>query len=67
MEMDITMYPSAMKIDILPCLSHLGGVTAAPHGYIVSGHGCTRRYDEIVAHIPNHTKCIDDVCSGMTQ
>ena len=32
----------------------------APQGYIASGDGYTRRYDEIVAHIPNKTKCIDD-------
>jgi hypothetical protein len=33
----------------------------APQGYIASGDGYTRRYDEIVAKIPNKTKCIDDV------
>ena len=33
----------------------------APQGYIASGDGYTRRYDEIVADIPNKTKCIDDV------
>lgn len=33
----------------------------APQGYIASGDGYTRRYDEIVAHIQNKTKCIDDV------
>ena len=33
----------------------------APQGYIASGNGYTRRYDEIVATIPNKTKCIDDV------
>ena len=32
----------------------------APQGYITSGDGYTRRYDEIVAHIKNKTKCIDD-------
>ena len=32
----------------------------APQGYIASGNGYSRRYDEIVAHIPNKTKCIDD-------
>jgi hypothetical protein len=32
----------------------------APEGYIASGDGYTRRYDEIVADIPNKTKCIDD-------
>jgi hypothetical protein len=33
----------------------------APQGYIASGDGYTRRYDEIVTDIPNKTKCIDDV------
>ena len=33
----------------------------APQGYIASGDGYTRRYDEIVATIPNKTKCVDDV------
>lgn len=33
----------------------------APQGYIASGDGYTRRYDDIVAHIQNKTKCIDDV------
>lgn len=32
----------------------------APQGYIASGDGYSRRYDEIVAHIPDKTKCIDD-------
>ena len=32
----------------------------APQGYVASGDGYTRRFDEIVAHIPNKTKCIDD-------
>ncbi len=32
----------------------------APQGYIASGDAYTRRYDEIVADIPNKTKCIDD-------
>ena len=32
----------------------------APQGYIASGDGYTRRYDEIVSHIPQKTKCIDD-------
>jgi len=34
---------------------------AAPQGYVASGDGYTRRYDEIVANIPNKTKCVDDV------
>lgn len=33
---------------------------SAPQGYIASGDGYSRRYDEIVAEIPNKTKCIDD-------
>ena len=33
----------------------------APQGCIASGDGYTRRYDELVADIPNKTKCIDDV------
>ena len=32
----------------------------APQGYIASGDGYSRRYDEIVADIPQKTKCIDD-------
>ncbi len=32
----------------------------ASQGYIASGDAYTRRYDEIVADIPNKTKCIDD-------
>ena len=32
----------------------------APQGYIASGDGYTRRYDEIVADITQKTKCIDD-------
>jgi len=41
----------------------------APQGYIASGDGYTRRYDEIVSDIPNKTKCVDDVLllfSGLT-
>ena len=32
----------------------------APQGYIASGDGYSRRFDEIVSHIPNKTKVIDD-------
>ncbi|RDH89254.1 MAG: hypothetical protein DIZ77_16200 [endosymbiont of Seepiophila jonesi] len=32
-----------------------------PQGFVAAGDGYTRRYDEIVADIPNKTKCIDDV------
>ena len=32
----------------------------APQGYIASGDAYTRRYDEIVAGIPDNTKCVDD-------
>ena len=31
-----------------------------PQGYIASGDGYSRRFAEIVSHIPNKTKCIDD-------
>ena len=43
---------------ITPCGQHRYEV--APQAYIASGDGYTRRYDEIVARIPNRTKCIDD-------
>ena len=33
---------------------------AAPQGYISSGDGYSRRFDEIVSDFPNFTKCIDD-------
>ena len=33
---------------------------SAPQGYVESGDGFTRRFDEIIAHIPNRTKCVDD-------
>ncbi|MEL6803743.1 MAG: hypothetical protein AAFO91_08190, partial [Bacteroidota bacterium] len=32
----------------------------APQGYIASGDGYCRRFDEIVSHIPKKTKCVDD-------
>ena len=32
----------------------------APQGYITSGDRYTCRYDEIVAHIPQKTMCVDD-------
>ena len=32
----------------------------APQGYIASEDGDSRRFDEIVFHIPTKTKCIDD-------
>ena len=32
----------------------------APQGYIASGDGYSRRYDEVVALFPRKTKCIDD-------
>ena len=35
-------------------------IAPAPQGYIASGDGYTRRYDEITASIPNKTKCVDD-------
>lgn len=32
----------------------------APQGYIASGDGYTRRFDEIIADFPRKTKCVDD-------
>ena len=32
----------------------------APQGYIASGDGYTCRYDSIISHLNNKTKCIDD-------
>ena len=32
----------------------------APQGYIASGDGYTKRYNEITSSIPNKTKCVDD-------
>ena len=32
----------------------------APQGYIASGDGYTRRFDEIVSDVPRKVKCIDD-------
>ena len=32
----------------------------APQGYIASGDGSLRRFDEIVPHVPNKTKCLDN-------
>ena len=32
----------------------------APQGYIASGDAYSRRFDEVVSHIPQKTKCIDD-------
>ena len=32
----------------------------APQGYIASGDGYSRRYDEIVFTVPDKTKCVDD-------
>ena len=32
----------------------------APQGYIASGDGYSRHYDEVVASFPQKTKCIDD-------
>ena len=32
----------------------------APQGYIASGDGYTRRFDEIVMDVPRKTKCVDD-------
>ena len=32
----------------------------APQGYIASGDGYTRRFDEIITDVPRKTKCVDD-------
>ena len=32
-----------------------------PQGYLASGDAYTRRYDEIISHIPRKIKCVDDV------
>ena len=32
----------------------------APQGYLASGDAYTRRFDEIIAHTTNKTKCVDD-------
>ena len=32
----------------------------APQGYIASGDGFSRRFDEIVSHVLNKTKCVDN-------
>ncbi|MEO0563057.1 MAG: reverse transcriptase domain-containing protein [Chloroflexota bacterium] len=32
----------------------------APQGYLASGDGYSRRFDEIVAEVPCKTKCVDD-------
>ena len=32
----------------------------APQGYIASGDGYSRRFDELVSHVPDKTKCVDD-------
>ena len=34
----------------------------APQGYIASGDGYTRRFDEIITDFPRKVKCIDDSC-----
>ena len=33
-----------------------------PQGYVASGDGYTRRFDETVADLPDKTKCIDNTC-----
>ena len=32
----------------------------APQGYLASGDGYTRRFDEIIQDVPRKTKCVDD-------
>ena len=61
--MGITVYLSTlMTATLRPSLRHGAGTVTkvAPQGYVASGDGYTRRFDEIVADIPNKTKCIDD-------
>ena len=33
-----------------------------PQGFVASGDGYTRRFDEIVSDFKNKTKCVDDTC-----
>lgn len=35
---------------------------STPQGYIASGDGYTRRFDEIITSFANKTKCVDDTC-----
>ncbi|XP_071500939.1 plexin-A4-like [Diadema antillarum] len=35
-------------------------IVLPPQGYIASGDGYSRRFDEVVADIPRKTKCVDD-------
>lgn len=61
--MGTTVWPCIQPIGTSPLLLHHGAGTATalpPKGYIASGDGYTRRYDEIVSTIPDKTKCIDD-------
>ena len=32
----------------------------APQGFLASGDGYTRRFDEIIADVERKTKCVDD-------
>ena len=36
----------------------------APQGYVASGDGYSRRFDEIVSDVTDKTKCIDDTSCG---
>ena len=61
--MATTVYPFIRMTDTTPLLSPAWGryrYRTAPQGYIASGDGYTRRYDEITSAIPNKTKCVDD-------
>ena len=58
-----TAFHCMKMIATSPHSSLLGDGTATiepPQGYIASGDGYSRRVDEIISHIPNKTKCIDD-------
>ena len=60
--MDITVYLSTQRIAISPRLSlHGVDIVTKRQGCSTSGDGYTRRYDEIIAELPNKTKCMDDV------
>ena len=61
--MDTTASPSTQMTATSPHLSPPWGryrYKTAPQGFIASGDGYSRRFDEIVSHIPNKTKYIDD-------
>ena len=59
-----TMFPFTPTTATSPASLPHGGryqYKTEPQGYIASGDGYSRRFDEIVSHIPNKTRCIDDM------